>query len=104
LSDAGVLKAREGGADMKFRQATAIIVLPTLLVACPFAHADPEACEDAAHEFQSSHSNLEGALAGNQNCVSSSNGHDDCSSEFQSLQSEQSDFETAVSSYESECN
>jgi hypothetical protein len=51
LSDAGVLKAREGGADMKFRQATAIIVLPTLLVACPFAHADPEACEDAAHEI-----------------------------------------------------
>jgi hypothetical protein len=25
----------------------------SLLVACSFAHADPEACEDAAHEFQS---------------------------------------------------
>ena len=71
---------------------------------CPFAHADPAGCEDAAHEFQSAHSGVESALAGYQYCLSSSNGHDDCSSEFQSLQSEQDDFEDAVSSYESECN
>jgi hypothetical protein len=89
---------------MKFRQAMTIIALPMLLVACPCADADPAGCEDAAHEFQLSHSNVEDALAGYQNCISSSNGHDDCSTEFQSLQSEQGDFETAVSSYESECN
>jgi hypothetical protein len=49
----------------------------------PFAHADPEGYEDAAHEFQSAHSNVENALAGYQSCVSSSDAHEDCSREFQ---------------------
>lgn len=78
--------------------------LLSLLVCCPLAHADPAECEEAASGYQSAHSNVEEALAGYGRCISSSAGHDDCSTEFSSLQSEQNDFESAVSSYESECN
>lgn len=36
-------------------------------------------------------------------CLSNSNGHDDCSSEFRRLKNAQSDFESAVADYENEC-
>jgi hypothetical protein len=37
-------------------------------------------------------------------CLANNKGHDDCSSEFRKLKNAQSDFESDVSEYESECN
>lgn len=67
------------------------------------AVADPEACQDAVEQYKSARSDISSDLSSYASCVSDSDGHDDCSSEFSSLQSAQSDFETAVSNYGSEC-
>jgi hypothetical protein len=67
------------------------------------AYADLEACRDALDAYNSALPDVSTALRVYGNCVAESHGHDDCSSEFSSLQSAQDDFETAVSNYESEC-
>jgi hypothetical protein len=67
------------------------------------AVADPEACQDAIDQFKSARSDVGSDLTNYASCMSGSDGHDDCSSEFSTLQSAQSDFESAVSSYESDC-
>jgi hypothetical protein len=66
-------------------------------------HADPESCQGALDQYRSARSNVFDALKTFASCVKDSDGHDDCSSEFSSLQSEQDDFESAVSDYGSEC-
>jgi hypothetical protein len=66
--------------------------------------ASPSECRDAVSEYNSAVSDISTALRRYTNCVSGSNGHDDCSSEFRRLKSAQSDFEDAVSKYGSECN
>jgi hypothetical protein len=53
--------------------------------------------------YNSAISDLSDALRRYSRCLSNSNGHDDCSSEFRRLKNAQSDFESAVSEYESEC-
>lgn len=65
--------------------------------------ADVEDCRDAISSFKSARSDIAGALQAYVACVSSSNGHDDCSSEFDTLRSAQDDFESAVSNYDSNC-
>lgn len=66
--------------------------------------ADVEECREAIRSFKSARSDIADSLRRYANCVSGSDGHDDCSSEFNSLRSAQDDFEEAVSSYESECS
>ena len=66
--------------------------------------ADPEACRDALDQFNSARNDVSDALRSYASCVSSSDGHDDCSSEFSQVHSAQDDFESAVSSYEGDCS
>ena len=66
-------------------------------------NADPEGCRNAVDQYKSAKSDVSDALRSYANCIAGSDGHDDCSSEFSTLHSEQDDFESAVSEYESEC-
>lgn len=66
--------------------------------------ASPSDCQDAISEYNSAVSDISTTLRRYTNCVSSSNGHDDCSSEFRRLKSAQGDFESAVSKYAMECD
>ncbi len=77
------------------------IVLPLLL--CLASNVAQANCSDAIDTINSAISNLSNALQGYSRCLSDSNGHDDCSSEFRSLTKAQSEFESAVSEYEREC-
>jgi hypothetical protein len=74
-----------------------------LLIPTARTNADPDSCPDALSQYRSAKSDVRDALKNYSNCIDGSDGHDDCSSEFSSLQSAQDDFETAVSEYESEC-
>ena len=60
-------------------------------------------CNDAVNTYNSAISDISSTLRRYTSCVSNSNGHDDCSSEFRRLRSAQSDFESAISDYEREC-
>jgi uncharacterized protein YfcZ (UPF0381/DUF406 family) len=65
--------------------------------------ADPDDCREAVDQFKSARSEVSDALQSYASCVSGSDGHEDCSSEFSTVNSTQSDFESAVSSYEGDC-
>jgi hypothetical protein len=80
-----------------------VIALGSCLFLMTKATADPQACRDAVDQFNSARSEISGALRLYASCISGSDGHDDCSSEFGSLRSSQDDFETAVSEYDGEC-
>jgi hypothetical protein len=80
-----------------------VCVVSALLFASS-AIADPATCRNAVDEYQSAASDVATYLQAYASCVSSSAGKDDCSSEFSSVQSAQSDFESAVSEYETECD
>lgn len=67
------------------------------------ASAGPEECREAAEQYKSAVSEVTSALTQYATCVTSSDGTDDCSSEFASLSSAHNDFETAASQYASEC-
>jgi hypothetical protein len=69
----------------------------------PF-HAATANCDDAVNTYTSVISDVSDAIQRYTRCLSSSNGRDDCSSEFRKLKNAQSDFESAVSKYESECD
>jgi hypothetical protein len=68
------------------------------------AHAATAECSDATSTYNSALSDVSDALKRYARCLSNSNGHDDCSSEFRRLKNAESDFESAVSEYESECD
>ena len=67
------------------------------------AAAGPDECRSAIDEFNLTRSDAYAQLKSYAACLSDSDGHDDCSSEFSRIRSAQSDFELAVSEYESEC-
>lgn len=73
------------------------------LVAMHSATAGTEECQDAINSYNSSRSDVFGALKAYERCVSDSDGTDDCSTEFRNLSSAQDDFESAVSDYQSNC-
>src|ERR1700733_3378385 len=73
------------------------------LALCISSSAASANCNDATDTYNSAISDLSNALRRYSRCLSSSNGHDDCSSEFRRVKNAQSDFESAVSEYESEC-
>ena len=90
---------------MRSRQVIAsAIVFLALLTTMSMASADPEACQGALNQLRSARSDVADALRRYVSCLNSSDGHDDCSSEFGSLRSAQDDFESAVSYYEGECS
>ena len=67
------------------------------------AVAGPEECREAAAKYESAVADVRAALRAYAHCISNSEGHDDCSTEFATLQSAHDDFESAVSAYESDC-
>jgi len=70
----------------------------------PNALADPAECQDAIAAYNSAIADVSTALRRYTTCLSDSQGHDDCSTQFRRLRSAQSDFESAVSNYGVECN
>jgi len=67
------------------------------------AFADLNECQDAIDAYKAALHELPDAIRSYANCVGSSNGQDDCSVEFSSLQSAQDDFETSVANYHGDC-
>jgi hypothetical protein len=67
-------------------------------------YAATEECNEAFSAYNSALSDVSDALKRYTRCLSSSAGHNDCSSEFRKLKNSQSDFEAAVSQHEIECN
>ncbi len=64
------------------------------------AYAD---CNWAVSSYNSAVSDIEMRLKRYTQCLANSQGADDCSSEFRRLRSAQSDFESAVSDYQLNC-
>jgi len=81
-----------------------VIVCAAALGLSSVANATPEYCRIATSQYQSAVGEVALALRKYAACVSGSNGHDDCSSEFSRLKSAQGDFESAVERYENECS
>jgi hypothetical protein len=81
-----------------------LLALAFVLLSSPSAFANPEECQDAIDKYKSAVSDLSDGLRAYTTCVSDSRGHDDCSSEFSRLRSDQDDFESAVSAYGSDCD
>ncbi len=80
------------------------VLLIMLLICAPSAiWADVESCRGAIRSFKSAKVDIASAYRAYGNCVSSSDGQEDCSSEFRNLKSAQDDFEEAVSSYQTDC-
>jgi predicted GH43/DUF377 family glycosyl hydrolase len=76
--------------------------LAAVLLFPSFALAQDE-CTEAIASYNSAIEEVSNTMKRYSRCVSDSQGHDDCSTEFRRLKSSQSDFEVAVSSYGSEC-
>jgi hypothetical protein len=74
--------------------ASALVVMPAI------ASTD---CEDAVDNYNRRKRDLLYSIPAYLRCVQSSRGHNDCSSEFNRVRSEQDDFERAVRGYRSEC-
>lgn len=85
--------------------ATSAALLGLAIFSAPFtARAGPSECRDAVDDYNSAVDDVSSALRYYANCVSGSEGQDDCSSEFYRLSSAQDDFESAVSDYQSDCS
>ena len=65
-----------------------------IVMACERTTADTESCRSAIEEFDNAGSSIVASFRSYGSCISSSDGHDDCSSEFSQLQSNQDDFES----------
>ena len=83
------------------RRVLAVCLL--LLVGAP-ARADIGDCRDAMGGLRSARSDIASALKTYTSCIAKSDGHEDCSFPFSTLQSAQDDFESAVSEYELDCD
>ena len=82
---------------------TVFVAVSILIIMAFAANADPEECREAIRNYNSASAEISDALRRYADCISNSRGHDDCSTEFSSVQSAQDEFESAVSEYESEC-
>jgi hypothetical protein len=69
----------------------------------PLAKASMSECQEAIDSYNSATSDLSSAIQAYAECISESEGHDDCDSEFLRVSTAQSDFEDAVQSYETNC-
>jgi hypothetical protein len=80
------------------------LCIATAVLGLAFAPISARAdCNNAVNTYNSAISDISSTLRRYTSCVSNSNGHDDCSSEFRRLRSAQFDFESAVADYEREC-
>jgi hypothetical protein len=97
---------KEGGSRMTLtvRVATIGVCICTAFSLSGATLASPSECQEAISQFNSALDDISSTLKRYATCVSNSQGHDDCSSEFRRLKSAQSDLEDAVSKYGSECN
>jgi hypothetical protein len=86
------------------REMAAIVCVLLLIFSNPaMAQRNRAACSDAIDRYNSAVNDISSYLRRYTDCVSSSQGRDDCSTEFRRLRSAQDDFESAVSAYQSEC-
>lgn len=83
-------------------RALSIILAAGLLIGASIKPAKAD-CSSAISSYNSALSDIESYLRRYTRCLSSSDGADDCSSEFRRLRSAQSDFESAVSDYQAYC-
>jgi type II secretory pathway pseudopilin PulG len=60
-------------------------------------------CQSSIDDYNSALDEISNRIKKYVNCLNSSNGWDDCSHEFRRLKSAQSDFESAVSDYQTNC-
>jgi hypothetical protein len=60
-----------------------------LAISATTTNADPESCRDATEQYSSAKSDVASALSAYTTCIDGSDGHDDCSNEFSTLQSAQ---------------
>jgi hypothetical protein len=67
------------------------------------ARANPEECREAIRKYNAAIGDVSSALRVFTGCVNDSRGHDDCSTEFSTLQLAHSDFEDAVTAYGADC-
>ena len=82
-----------------------LVALAIVTILAPAStRAASEDCQDAVAKYNEAISDISSTLRRYTNCVSSSRGHDDCSSEFRRLKAAQSDFEDAVMKHRSECD
>ena len=86
---------------MRLVSASLFIVL--LLTGEAFAQGNSYACRLAMDQYNTAVQEISSTLRRYTNCVSNSQGQDDCYFEFRRLKSAQDDFEMAVSSYQSSC-
>jgi hypothetical protein len=81
------------------RLGMASILVLSLSVNLAFAQRNTSGCRDAIDQYNSAVSDISSYLRRYANCVSGSQGRDDCYSEFRRLKSAQDDFESAVSTF-----
>jgi hypothetical protein len=67
------------------------------------ASANASECSYAVNNYNSNMNEMLSTVVRLHRCVANSRGTDDCSSEFRRVRSEHSDFESAVSNYQSSC-
>jgi hypothetical protein len=84
------------------RRGAAFAFLLMALVPLP-ATADPEECREAIDKYNTAIGDISYAIRRYSTCVSGSQAHDDCSSEFRRVKSAQDDFEDAVTAYGTDC-
>ncbi len=74
---------------------TVLIVVLATSSAVHVAHADARECREDVDHYNSVLGDVTDSLKRYANCVASSRGHDDCSTEFRHLKNDQGDFESA---------
>jgi len=81
-----------------------IALAPLFVLICvQAAKGEPEECQGALDTYNAAISDVASAKEDYDNCTSSNDGEDDCSSEFEGLKSAQDDLESAVSDYQANC-
>ena len=81
-----------------------VVVAGFALIAGSSGAMDRSDCRDAQQKYRSSKADLESHIKRYYNCIESSNGSDDCESEFHHIKNDQDDFESAVSGIRSDCD
>src|SRR5262245_48119603 len=99
----GKLKSRFGLVSRMLRLMPVLLIQILLAMTTRIAIGGPEERQEAIESYNSAVEDISDTLRSYSTCVSDIEGNDDCSTEFRRLSSAQDDFESAVSSYESEC-
>jgi hypothetical protein len=90
--------------DVSMHRIVIIVAVVTVaLTSNRLACAGEAECKDAIASYNSAIEEISNTMKRYSRCVSDSQGHEDCSSQFRRLKLSQSHFETAVSNYGSEC-